>query len=89
MLNANFYILDEPSAALDAISEKKIFHQLYELSDDKAFILITHQLSNTISANKILVLENGQIIECGSHSELMEHNGKYAYMFRLQAQRYQ
>ena len=87
--DANFYILDEPSAALDAISEKKIFHQLYELSDDKAFILITHQLSNTISANKILVLENGQIIECGSHSELMEHNGKYAYMFRLQAQRYQ
>ncbi len=81
-------ILDEPSAALDPISEDRIFAQLYDLSKGKNAVIISHRLSNTTLADKILVLDDGHIVERGSHFELLKQNGKYAYWFNLQASKY-
>ncbi len=85
---SKYMILDEPSAALDPIAEDKIFEQLYYLSKGKSSITISHRLSNTILADKILVLDNGRIIEQGSHQELLQKKGKYAHLFNLQAEKY-
>lgn len=85
---SRFMVLDEPSAALDPISEDRIFEQLYHLGEGKSTITISHRLSNTTLADKILVIFDGHIIEEGSHSELLKINGEYAHLFRLQADRY-
>ena len=87
--DSEYMILDEPSAALDSISEDRIFRQLYELSKGKSSIAISHRLSNTILADKILVISDGHIIEQGSHFDLLDKNGQYAHLFKLQAIRYQ
>lgn len=86
--DASIYILDEPSAALDAQSEDKLFKDFERLYRDKGALLISHRLSNVVSADRILVLENGKVAEIGSHRELMQRNGQYAKMFRLQADKY-
>ncbi len=85
---SDFVVLDEPSAALDPIEENKIFKRLYDLSENKGSIIISHRLSNTVLADKIIVLEDGKIIETGSHKELIMLNGKYAQYFNLQASKY-
>ena len=87
--DSEFMILDEPSAALDPISEDRIFEQLYHLSEGKSSVTISHRLSNTTLADKILVIGDGHIIEQGSHFELLKQNGKYAELFNLQASKYQ
>ena len=87
--DSEFMILDEPSAALDPISEDRIFEQLYRLSKGKSSVTISHRLSNTTLADKILVIGDGHIIEQGSHFELLKQNGKYAELFNLQASKYQ
>ena len=86
---SEYMILDEPSAALDPISEDRIFEQLYRLSEGKSSVTISHRLSNTTLADKILVIGDGHIIEQGSHFELLKQNGLYAHLFKLQAERYQ
>ncbi len=86
---SEYMILDEPSAALDPISEDRIFEQLYRLSEGKSSVTISHRLSNTTLADKILVIGDGHIIEQGSHFELLKQNGLYARLFKLQAERYQ
>ena len=86
--DSEYMILDEPSAALDPISEDRIFEQLYHLSEDKSSVTISHRLSNTTLADKILVIGDGNIIEQGSHFELLKQNGKYAELFNLQASKY-
>lgn len=86
--NADYMILDEPSASLDPISEDRIFNQLYSLSEEKSSITISHRLSNTTLSHKILVIDKGHIIEEGSHIELLKQKGKYAQLFNLQASRY-
>ncbi len=85
---SDYMILDEPSAALDPISEDRIFEQLYHLSEGKGSVTISHRLSNTTLADKILVIGDGHIIEQGSHFELLKQNGKYAELFNLQASKY-
>ena len=87
--DSEFMILDEPSAALDPISEDRIFEQLYRLSEGKSSVTISHRLSNTTLADKILVIGDGHIIEQGSHFELLKQKGKYADLFNLQASKYQ
>ena len=82
-------ILDEPSAALDPIAEDRIFEQLYHLSDGKGAVTISHRLSNTTLADKIIVLKDGHIIEQGSHNELLNTGGEYARLFELQASKYE
>ncbi|MBP1588472.1 MAG: ABC transporter ATP-binding protein [Clostridia bacterium] len=85
---SKFMVLDEPSASLDPISEDRIFEQLYHLSEGKSSITISHRLSNTILADKILVISNGHIVEQGSHFDLLKKNGEYARLFKLQASKY-
>ena len=86
--DSEYMILDEPSAALDPISEDRIFAQLYNLSEGKSSVTISHRLSNTTIADKILVICDGHIIEQGSHTDLLRLNGRYAHLFNLQASKY-
>ena len=86
--DSEFMILDEPSAALDPISEDRIFAQLYGLSEGKSSVTISHRLSNTTLADKILVIGDGRIVEQGSHPELLKLGGEYARLFKLQAGQY-
>lgn len=83
-----YIILDEPSANLDPISEYELNHAMMTQATDKTVIFISHRLSTTRHADRILMMENGKIIESGSHDELMALNGKYAEMFSLQAEKY-
>lgn len=85
---SEYMILDEPSAALDPISEDRIFEQLYHLSEGKSSVTISHRLSNTALADKIFVIGDGRIIEQGSHFDLINQNGEYARLFNLQARKY-
>jgi ATP-binding cassette subfamily B protein len=73
---------------LDPISEYEMNQYLFELAKDKTVIFISHRLSTTVMADRIYLLENGEIIEVGSHSELLNRNGKYADMFHKQAEKY-
>lgn len=86
--DSEYMILDEPSAALDSIAEERIFKQLYHLSKGKSSITISHRLSNIILADRILVVDDGRIIEQGTHKELLKRNGKYAHLFNIQASKY-
>ncbi len=86
--NAEMYILDEPSSALDAESEDELFRKFEELYKDCGAILISHRLSNVKTADNILVIGDGKIIEQGNHKKLMKLNGKYARMYNLQAKKY-
>ena len=86
--DAKLLILDEPSSALDPLSEYTLNHTITELAKDRTIIFISHRLSTTKIADKIYMLENGQIIEEGTHSELMQKKGKYSEMFLLQAKKY-
>lgn len=81
-------ILDEPSSALDPIAEYQLNKTITELAGDVTVIIISHRLSTTRFMDKIYMLENGEINEQGSHDDLMKLNGKYAEMFRLQAEKY-
>ncbi len=83
-----FAILDEPSANLDPIAEYALNQSMTKAADKKTVVFISHRLSTTVMADEIFMLEKGEIIERGTHEELMALNGKYAYMFRLQAEKY-
>lgn len=81
-------ILDEPTSAIDAISEDHIFKAIRENYKNKTRIIISHKFSNVRSADKIILLADGQILEEGSHEELMSKKGKYKELFELQADGY-
>ena len=83
-----YAILDEPSANLDPIAEYNLNQAMIEAAHNKTVIFISHRLSTTINADRICVMENGEIIEIGTHSELMKMNGTYAKMFNMQAEKY-
>ncbi len=82
-------ILDEPTSAIDAEAEYEIFNNLEKAYKDKTLVLVSHRFSTVRNANKIFVIDDGQIIERGTHEELMKKAGKYAHMFHTQAQGYQ
>jgi len=84
-----YVIMDEPSSALDPISEYQLNQNMMEIAQDKTVIFISHRLSTTCMADRIYMLEKGEIIEEGTHHELMKKNGKYAEMFLKQAGKYQ
>lgn len=86
--DCSFAILDEPSANLDPVAEYALNQSMTRAANDKTVIFISHRLSTTVMADEIYMLEKGQIIEHGSHEELMRLDGKYAYMFKLQAEKY-
>lgn len=86
--NCPYVILDEPSANLDPVAEYNLNQAMLDAAKDKTVVFISHRLSTTVNADRIYVMENGRIIESGSHSELMALNSTYAKMFNLQAEKY-
>lgn len=89
MRDAQLLILDEPTAALDARSEYEVFQRFSSLTAGKTAVLISHRFSTVRMADRIVVLEKGQLQEIGTHQELLQMGGKYAELFALQAQGYQ
>ncbi|MDQ3015953.1 MAG: ABC transporter ATP-binding protein/permease [Bacteroidota bacterium] len=88
MRDAQIVILDEPTAALDARAEYEVFKRFSELTKGKTAVIISHRFSTVRMADRILVLKNGQMLEIGTHEELLTLNGLYAELFNLQAQGY-
>jgi len=86
--DAQLLVLDEPTAALDAKSEHEVFERFAELTKGKMALLISHRFSTVKMADRIVVLEKGQIAEEGRHEELMARGGRYAAMFEMQAASY-
>jgi len=82
--NPKILILDEPTAALDAESEKKVQEGIKQLIKERTTIIIAHRFSTVKNADKIVVLDKGKILELGSHAELMRKNGKYCQLYKLQ-----
>lgn len=89
MRDAQLIILDEPTAALDARAEYEVFQRFAKLTEGKSSVIISHRFSTVRMADRILVLENGTLLEIGSHYELLEKDGRYAELFGLQARGYQ
>ena len=86
--DSDILILDEPTASLDPMAEQEIFNQFDLLRADKTTIFVSHRLSSATTANKIIVLKDGEIIEMGDHQTLMAAKGEYYTLFSTQAKRY-
>lgn len=86
---AQVLILDEPTAAMDAISEKNFYEKYINLAKDKNCILISHRLKSTSFCDSIIVMENGKIIERGTHESLMQGDTHYKSMYQIQSSYYQ
>lgn len=84
----NLIIMDEPSSALDPLAEYRLNQELNEIAKDKTVIFISHRLSTVRDADCIYMMENGRIVETGTHEELLMQNGKYAAMWKVQAKLY-
>jgi len=86
---ADILVLDEPTAALDAEAEHAIFERFRQLARGRTTLLISHRFSTVRRADRIVVIEQGKIVEQGTHEELMGLGGRYAHLFTLQAKGYQ
>ncbi|HPD74324.1 MAG TPA: ABC transporter ATP-binding protein [bacterium] len=86
--NPPLVIFDEPTASIDPDSEYNIFSKIYDFFEDKTVIIISHRFSTVRNADRIIVLDDGEIVEQGTHEELIKLSGKYAKSFKLQAEGY-
>jgi len=86
--DAPVLILDEPTAALDPIAESEVYEHYNEMSSGKSSIFISHRLASTRFCDKILLIDNGKIIETGTHDELIAYGGEYARMYEIQSHYY-
>ena len=82
--DAPILILDEATSALDTESERQIQQALDNLRRDRTSLVIAHRLSTIEQADEILVLDHGQVIERGTHTELLQHDGAYAQLYQMQ-----
>lgn len=87
--NANILALDEPTSALDPLAEVDVFQRFAHLTEGCTTLLISHRLGMARLANRIIVIENGKITEDGTHGELIENNGHYARLWKMQSRWYQ
>jgi len=85
MRDAPIIILDEPTAALDARSEYDVFKRFSEMTQNKTAVLISHRFSTVRMSDRIIVMDRGEILEIGTHEELLENKGRYEELFQLQA----
>ena len=85
---AQIVVLDEPTSSLDARAEYRIFELFKSLAKNRTAIFISHRLSSARVADRILVLDQGRLVEQGSHAALMRKKGRYAQMFDMQARYY-
>ena len=81
-------VLDEPTAAIDPIEETRVYHQFVEAAAGKTAVIVTHRLGSARIAGRILVMENGLIVEDGTHQDLLVKDGYYARMYAAQASWY-
>lgn len=86
--DASVLILDEPTAALDPRAEYEIFQKFYEISQNKTTFFISHRLANSRVCDRVIVFENGWVVEDGSHSELLSKGGLYSELYNMQKQYY-
>ncbi len=86
--DAPILILDEPTAALDPIAESEIYESYHKYSSQKTSVFISHKLASTRFSDRIIMIKNGEILEMGTHKELMEKNGAYARMYEVQSNYY-
>lgn len=86
--NSAILILDEPTASLDPKAEDEIYQTFFRVSNNKITLFVSHRLASSTSTDRIVVFENGQIVELGDHSQLMQYNGIYASMFKKQSAAY-
>lgn len=86
--NSPVLILDEPTASIDAVSEASIFDNIYEFIKNKTVIIVSHRFSTVRNADRIIVIDSGEIVENGTHSELLQQDGYYSNAFKLQAKGY-
>ena len=86
--DAEVLVLDEPTASIDAEAEHELFQRFRALAADRSAIVISHRFNTVRIADRIAVLHNGRIVEVGTHRELLDLDGRYAHLFRLQAQGY-
>lgn len=86
--DAPILVLDEPTAALDPIAENEIYESYHKYSSQKTSVFISHRLASTRFSDRIIMIENGEILEMGTHNELMEKNGAYAKMYEVQSNYY-
>jgi ATP-binding cassette subfamily B protein len=84
LLNPKIIIFDDSTSSVDAATEQKIRVALQEISRDRTSIIISHRLSSLMHADEILFIEKGKIIERGNHNKLINNNGKYAELYKLQ-----
>ena len=80
--------MDEPTSSLDPLSENRFIDAIYKSFDNSTLIMVAHRLSNIRNFDKILVVDNGQLVEFGNHDKLMGKHGLYYEMFVDQARRY-
>lgn len=89
MPKANLFLLDEPTAALDALAEEQIYHRFQQMTGDETTIMIFHRIGFARLADKIVVMKKGRIVECGTHDELKNQGGEYSKMLKAQQSLYE
>jgi ATP-binding cassette subfamily B protein len=88
MRDSQLIVMDEPTSALDPRAEFEVFARFHELAASRSAVLVSHRLSTVRMADRIYVLADGQIVECGNHDELVHRGGTYAHLFETQASHY-